>query len=318
MHTIGFILYSGCSPISLAITSVFELANWRAGKAVYDVTVLSEHGGLVRSSVGFNIQTSSIKQKRYDTVMVVGEVKVPTATSGLVRYLQSLDKRSHRLTSTCTGAFVLAAAGLLDGRRATTHWHFAKKLQDDYPKIKVDADRIFTRDGAIWTSAGMSAGIDLALALVEEDLGVEAARIVAKLLVVYHRRPGGQSQFSTLLDLAASSDRIQAALDYARRNLAARLSVEDLADTVFLSPRQFSRLFQEETGQSPAKAIEQLRVEASRLMMEDGRFSSDEIAKQNGFGTRERMRRSFLRAFGQSPQAIQRSVRSKTSLSLEE
>jgi transcriptional regulator GlxA family with amidase domain len=154
----------------------------------------------------------------------------------------------------------------------------------------------------------MSAGIDLALALVEEDFGHEMARETAKLMVVYHRRAGGQSQHSTLLDLDATSDRVQTALAYAKGNLSKRLSTGDLAARAFLSPRQFRRLFRDETGQTPAKAIELLRVESARLMMEAGRFSAEEIARKNGFGNRDRMRRSFIRAFGQSPQAIQRAI----------
>jgi transcriptional regulator GlxA family with amidase domain len=177
-----------------------------------------------------------------------------------------------------------------------------------YPRIAMEEDRIFIADGPLWTSAGMSAGLDLALAMVENDLGVEIARAVAKTLVVYHRRAGGQSQFSTLLDLDAQSDRIQTALTYAKKNLSSPLSVVGLAKAAFLSPRQFSRVFREETGRSPAQAIERLRVESARLMMEGGRFSAEEIARKNGFGNRERMRRSFLRTFGYPPQAIQRTI----------
>ena len=154
----------------------------------------------------------------------------------------------------------------------------------------------------------MSAGVDLALAMLEKDFGNEITRAVAKLLVLYNRRAGGQSQFSTLLDLDAQSDRVQTALAYAKEHLTEPLAVNDLANAAFLSPRQFSRLFREETGQSPAKAIERLRVESARLMMETGRFSAEEIARKNGFENRERMRRSFVRAFGQSPQTIQRTV----------
>jgi transcriptional regulator GlxA family with amidase domain len=163
----------------------------------------------------------------------------------------------------------------------------------------------------IWTSAGMSAGVDLALALVENDLGSDLARTVARLLVVSHRRAGGQSQYSTLLDLGAQSDRVQTVLTYVKENLRSRLTVTELANAAFLSPRQFSRLFHEETGHSPAKAVERLRVESAKIMMEAGRFSVKEIARKNGFGNRERMRRSFLRAFGRAPQAIQREVRSR-------
>ena len=308
MHRIGFIVYPAFSPMNLAVTSVFEIANWKVGSAAYEVTLLSEQGGPIATSLGSKIQTSSFKRRTFDTLIIAGSIAAPAATPGLLNYLRSAVHRTARIASVCTGALVLAEAGLLDGRRATTHWQFARNMQRRYPNINVKEDRIFIIDGPIWTSAGMSAGVDLALALLENDLGDEIARAVAKILVVYHRRAGGQSQFSTLLDLDATSDRVQTALTYAKQHLSKPLSVNDLAKAAFLSPRQFSRLFRQETGRSPAKAIERLRVESARLMMEAGRFSAEEIARKNGFGNRERMRRSFVRAFGQSPQAIQRAV----------
>jgi transcriptional regulator GlxA family with amidase domain len=164
-------------------------------------------------------------------------------------------------------------------------------------------------DGPVWTSAGMTASIDLALALVERDHGGEIARAVARKLVVYHRRAGGQSQFSALLELEPKSDRIQKALNYARTNLRSSLSVVELADVASLSPRHFSRAFHAETGQTPAKAVEHLRVEAARLMMEEGRHSMDAIADETGFADRERMRRAFLRTVGQPPQTVRRNAR---------
>lgn len=309
MHTIGFVLYPEFSTVNFAMMTVFEMANWRTGRQAYDVRLASEHGGPVTTSLGYSIETVSMKRRRFDTIILAGAVELPRITPGLLRSLRAIAQRSPRLAATCTGAFAFAAAGLLDGRRATTHWHYAKKLQADFPAVRVEADRIFCRDGNVWTSAGMTAGIDLALALVEEDLGVETAKIVAKLLVVYHRRPGGQSQFSTLLDLSAESDRIRAALDYARKNLSARLSIEDLADHVYLSPRQFSRVFFNETGQTPARAVEQLRVESARQLVEDSDRSFDEVATMTGFGSRERLRRAFLRSFGQGPQAFRRKIR---------
>lgn len=308
MLNIGFIIYPAFSPMNFAVTSVFEIANWKAGSAAYAVTLVSENGGPVATSLGYEIQTSPFERRTFDTVIVAGGISAPAATPKLLDYLRSGVHRSRRIGSICTGALVLAEAGLLDGRRATTHWYHAGKMRRDYPNIRVEEDRIFTTDGPIWTSAGMSAGVDLALALVEDDLGAEVARVVAKILVVYHRRAGGQSQHSTLLDLNAHSDRVQTALAYAKEHLSAPLSVDVLADAAFLSPRQFTRLFREETGQSPAKAIERLRVESARLMMEAGRFSADEIARKNGFGNRERMRRSFVRALGQPPRALQRTL----------
>src|SRR6266478_8959648 len=212
MHKIGFIVYPAFSPMNLAATSVFETANWKIGANAYEVTLLSEHGGPVATSLGSKIQTSSFKRRTFDTLLIAGSIAAPAATPGLLNYLRSAVHRSRRIASICTGALILAEAGLLDGRRATTHWHFARNMQRRYPKILVEEDRIFRIDGPIWTSAGMSAGVDLALSLVENDLGAEIARVVAKILVVYHRRAGGQSQYSTLLDLDATSDRVQTAL----------------------------------------------------------------------------------------------------------
>ena len=225
-------------------------------------------------------------------------------------WLQAQHARGAVLCGEATGVFWLAEAGLLDGRRATTHWCHAPALQRAYPKVRVEEDRIFINDGNVWTAAGMSACVDLALALVEKDLGADVARRVARQLVVYHRRAGGQSQFSVMLELEPKTDRIQSALIYAKQNLKSELSVEALASAANLSPRQFSRVFHAETGQSPAKAIENLRVEAARLMMETGRHAIDVVATETGFGDRERMRRAFIRAFGQPPQVIQRANRS--------
>ena len=208
----------------------------------------------------------------------------------------------------------MAQAGLLEGRRATTHWAYARQLQERFPSIKVEADRIYVIDGSIWTSAGMTAGIDLALAMVEKDHGAELARSVAQKLVMYHRRAGGQSQHSALLELAPKSDRIQTVLGYAREHLAQTLSVEQLAEVARLSPRQFSRAFRAETGQSPAKAVENLRLEAARQMLERGRLTLDQIALETGFSDPRRMREAFLRAFGQPPQVIRRNARSEVPI----
>ncbi|HEY3695047.1 GlxA family transcriptional regulator [Phenylobacterium sp.] len=308
MRRIGFIVFPGFQVMSLAAASVFEFAHIAAGGTVYDMRLLSETGGPIRSSIGMSVETEPFDDTAYDTLVVGGGAEVEPTTPGLVRFVQQAVGRSRRVAATCTGAFILADAGLLDGRRATTHWAHARDLRARFPKVKVDEDRIFIRDGAIWTSAGMTAGVDLALAMVEQDLGAELARSVAKKLVVYHRRAGGQSQFSALLELAPKSDRIQDALAYARSNLHELLSVAQLADAARLSPRQFSRAFRAETGQSPARAVENLRVEAARLMMEQSRHPIDAVAQQTGFGDRERMRRAFLRAFGEPPQTIRRNA----------
>ncbi|MGJ7514952.1 GlxA family transcriptional regulator [Pseudomonas baetica] len=309
MRSIGLIVYPGFQVLGLSMSATFELANNAADEPVYNIQLLSETGGLVPTSAGFSVETKAFDQRPFDTLLVMGDNVIRPVSTGLVEFLRHASQSTRRLGSICTGAIALAEAGLLDGRRATTHWCHAQSLQQAYPKVKVAEDRIFINDGNIWTAAGMSACIDLALALVEMDLGAEVARKVARQLVVYHRRAGGQSQFSVMLALEPKTDRIQAALTYAKQNLRSALSVEELANAAHLSPRQFSRVFHAETGQSPAKAIENLRVESARLMMETGRHSIDVVATDTGFGDRERMRRAFIRAFGQPPQVIQRANR---------
>ncbi|HLZ65972.1 MAG TPA: GlxA family transcriptional regulator [Aliidongia sp.] len=313
MQRIGFIVFPGYQVMGLAVISVFEFANMTAGEPVYEVRLLSEAGGPVRASIGMSIDTHPFDDTAYDTLIVGGGTEIEPSTPGLIRFVRQALGRCRRVAATCTGAFVLAEAGVLDGRRATTHWFHARDLQAQFPKVKMEEDRIFINDGPVWTSAGATAGVDLALALVEQDLGAEHARSVARKLVVYHRRAGGQSQFSALLELEPKSDRIQSALAYARRNLHTPLSVAQLAEAAHLSPRQFSRAFQAETGQSPAKAVENLRLEAARLMMEQSRHPIDAVAQQTGFADRDRMRRAFLRAFGQPPQAIRRNARTEAA-----
>lgn len=311
MRSVAFLLFPGFQMMSLAAVTAFELANAASGDAAYTVNFLSETGGPVASSIGAAVETQPFGEAHHDTVAVVGELSAGLAPAGFIAGVQTASRRTRRIAGICTGAFPLAQAGLLDGRRATTHWAYARALQRLYPAVKVEEDRIFIADGPVWTSAGMTAAIDLALALIEEDLGRDMSRALARKLVVYHRRSGGQSQFSALLELEPKSDRIQSALTYARRNLRNPLSVEELAEAAHLSPRQFSRVFRAETGQSPAKAVENLRLEAARAMMEDGRHAIDVVARETGFADRERMRRAFLRAFGQPPQVIRRSARAE-------
>jgi transcriptional regulator GlxA family with amidase domain len=309
MQRIGFTVSPGFQTMSLAVVSVFEFANLEIGKPAYDVRLLSETGGPVRTSMGVSIAAEPFDDTNFDTLIVSGTTAIEPSTPGLITFVQQALGRYRRVAATCTGAFILAEAGVLDGRRATTHWYHARDLRTRFPKVKVEEDRIFIVDGPVWTSAGMTAGIDLALAMVEKDLGAEVARAVARKLVVYHRRAGGQSQFSALLELEPKSDRIQNALAFAKRSLDKPLTVRQLAEAAHLSPRQFSRAFHAETGQSPAKAVENLRVEAARLMMEQSRHPIDLIARQTGFADRDRMRRAFLRAFGQPPQVIRRNAR---------
>jgi transcriptional regulator GlxA family with amidase domain len=270
------------------------------------VALYSEQGGRVASSSGIEVETQKLADQAFDTLIVTGDIGVATPSEALVRSVSEAAAASRRTASICTGAFILAAAGLLNGRRATTHWASARNLQRRYPAIRVEEDRIFITDGNVWTSAGMTACIDLSLALVEADLGFEVSKSVAQKMVVYHRRTGGQSQFSAMLELESKSDRIQLALDYAKRNLRKSLSVGELAEVANLSSRQFSRTFRAETGQSPAKAIESLRVEAAKSLVEESRHAIDVVARETGFADPERMRRAFIRKFGHPPQTFRR------------
>jgi transcriptional regulator GlxA family with amidase domain len=309
VQSIGFVVFSGFQVMGFAAVTAFEMANQVMGGPAYQVTLLSEAGGLVQSSAGFRVETEAFGEMEFDTVIIGGGTQIEPVTPALSCFVRRSMETARRVAAPCTGAFVLAEAGVLDGRRATTHWFFAKDLQRRHPTVKVEEDRIYIIDGPVWTSAGMTAGIDLALAMIEKDHSVDTARSVARKLVVYHRRAGGQSQFSALLELEPKSDRIQRALDYAKRNLQSTLPVEELAQAASLSPRQFSRVFRAETGQSPARAVELLRVEAARIMIEDGRHSLDDVANETGFADRERMRRAFLRILGRPPQAIRRVAR---------
>jgi len=307
MLRIGFLLHPGFSPMGLAMLAAFDTANRQLGRQAYKPIMLSGTGGLVQSGMGLSVETEALSRRHLDIVIIGGGVEAGTPAT--IAFLQHAVRRVSRIAATCTAAFVLAEAGLLDGRRATTHWARARELQRRYPKAKIEEDRIFIEDGPIWTSAGMTAGLDLALAFIERDLGADVARAVSRTLVMYHRRSGGQSQFSTLLELEPKSDRMQKVLTYARRHLSNRLDVEELAGVAALGARQFNRVFIRETGQSPAKAIENLRLEAARALMEDTDQTIDSIALQTGFADRDRMRRAFLRAFGQPPQTIRRANR---------
>ena len=280
--------------------------------APYAINVVSADSGSVMACSGVSVDALDPSAASHgDTIIVVGgpaahhEGHHP-ATSSMLR---KLAPSSRRMISVCTGAFYLAEAGVLDGRRATTHWRFAPLLQSRFPSLSVEMDRIFINDHDVWTSAGVSAGIDLALAVIEADCGTALSKSVARELVVYHRRPGGQSQFSAILDLEPASGRVRDALSFARDHLRENLSVERLADAARIGSRQFARLFHQETGETPARAIERLRAEAARPRVEEGNEPVELIALDVGFGDVERMRRTFIKLFGQSPQAMRRIAR---------
>jgi transcriptional regulator GlxA family with amidase domain len=317
MHRIGYVLSDGFQIMALATQSTFEYANLVANDDFYVVENYSESGGEVRSSLGMAVGTRALSPRSVAQTWIVAGVNDPVAspaTAAVLRSLRRAGTQARRIAAICTGAFVLAQAGLLDGRRATTHWAFAQELRKRYPRVQVEEDRIYVIDGSVWTSAGMTAGLDLALAMVEKDLGADVARSVAHKLVMHQRRSGGQTQHSEMLELSPKSDRVQDALNYARKNLGRSLSVEDMAEAVNLSPRQFSRVFTMETGTSPAKAVEGLRLEAARLMIEQGRHPLEIIARETGFRDRRHMREAFVRGFGVPPQAVRRDARQPRQL----
>ncbi|EJF72478.1 GlxA family transcriptional regulator [Pseudomonas sp. D8002] len=311
MQRIGFITFSGFGVMSFSALSVFESANNALGKTHYDVRLISEHGGPVRSSLGVVVQTEAFGKTAFDTV-IIGGGNDREFTPGLLDYLRQAARNSRRLAATCSGTFFLAQAGLLDGMRATTHWFFAAEFRKRYPKVRLEEERLFIVDGSLWTSAGMTAGIDQALAMVEADLGATVARAVSKTFILQNRRAGGQPQSSALLDMEQKTDRIQTAIAYARNNLHRSLSLDELAEAAHLSLRQFSRAFRAQTGVSPAKAIEKLRIETALVLIQDGRHPIEGIARQTGFGDSERMRRAFIREFGKPPQVMRRTARSRS------
>jgi transcriptional regulator GlxA family with amidase domain len=290
--------------------AAFEIAT-RFVPGAYDLRVMARNPGPVASSSGLLVMGAPLSDEPLDTLVVAGGegTRAPGICSQTLDWVRRASSSARRTASVCSGAYILAEAGLLDGRRATTHWQRCPDFARRYPKVRLEPDRIFVRDGNMWSSAGITAGIDLSLALIADDLGEEIARSVAQQLVVYHRRPGGQSQFSALLEMGGQGGRFAALLDWMREHLAEPLGVERLADQAAMSPRHFARAFTAETGMTPAKAVERLRLETARERVEASAEPIDRVAAATGFGDPERMRRAFLRAFGQPPQALRRTAR---------
>jgi transcriptional regulator GlxA family with amidase domain len=301
-----FQLLDAAGPIS-----VFEIASRLAGAAP-SIRTIAAVPGPVRSSAGVELLARGFRPSTaISTLIVAGGSGVNAASKcdKTLGFLRAMAKRGVRIASVCSGAFILAEAGLLDGRRATTHWQRTRQFLSQYPKVKLEPDQIFVRDGEIWSSAGISAGIDLALAMVAEDLGDEIAKKAARQLVLYHRRSGGQSQFSSLLELKAPSGRFGPLLSWAREHLDAPLTVEALAEQAGMSTRHFARAFIAETGTTPSKAVERLRVEVARQQVQSSSEAIERVAETTGFRDPERMRRAFIRAFGQPPQSLRRAAR---------
>lgn len=326
-RTIGFVAYPGVELIDLCgPLDVFKHADWRVRTTcnldtpVYRLEVFAAQAGPVLTSTGLAIvagQAFGTVDVEIDTLILPGiadsadKVVEAFQDPALIGWLRAMAPRVRRLVSVCTGAFLLAASGLLDGRRVTTHWGFSQRLSRDYPTIKVEPDQIFVRDGAIYTSGGITAGIDLALALVEEDFGREVASQVARGMVMFLKRPGSQSQFSSFLSAEAVNHRdIRELQAWIVANPGADLSVEAIAERVAMSPRNFARTFQKETGVTPAKFVEQARLENARCKLLQATSPIEAIAEQCGFGNAERMRRSFQRMLRVSPQDYRTRFRS--------
>jgi transcriptional regulator GlxA family with amidase domain len=286
---------------------VFAEANLQAGRDVYRLRVVARTPGAIRSSAGTRLLPDQVigdPMDAIDTLLVAGCPNAPDAVPDavVVGWLREIAPRARRFGSVCTGAFLLAAAGLLDGKRVTTHWVAARRLADAYPAIRVEEDAIHVRDGKLRTAAGVTAGLDLALALVEEDLGREIAMKVAGQLVMFFKRPGGQMQFSREGEpLPAGRSALQEAQRFIAAHPAAGHSIANLAARAGLSPRHFARLFHREVGVTPAAWVKSARVAAARQLLETGREAPKQVAARCGFANADTLRRAFVRQVGVTP-----------------
>jgi transcriptional regulator GlxA family with amidase domain len=312
-HRVSILAYEGCQLLDVTgPAAVFGAVNEgrRAegqGEPFYDLRIVSPDGGAVTASCGVTIQSRKIGGRAEtlpDTLLVAGGsrgLKAAMVREDLQRWLRLAAPRAKRFGSVCTGAFVLAAAGLLDGRRVATHWASCDRLAASFPALEVDADSLYVVDGKVWTSAGVTTGIDMALALVEADLGATVANLIARHFVLYARRPGYQSQFSPLLQAQTRSDAQFAALiDWMQENLDGRLDVPALAARAGLSERSFYRKFTEATGKTPAHFVEGLRLDAARTLLAQG-LPIKAIAGKVGLNSPARLGQAFERRFGMAP-----------------
>lgn len=314
IRSVGFVTYPGVEIIDLTgPMEVFAFANnalQRTGvcsEPAYPMEVLAAQPGPLKSSCGLQI----IADKAYgdvrdvvDTLLIAGtpDVSCLLCDPALQDWVRAMAPRVRRLASVCTGAFLLAESGLLDGRRATSHWDYCDWLARDYPSVNVEPNRIFVRDGSIFTSGGVTSGIDMTLSMLEEDWGSEVALLVARYLVVFLKRPGGQSQFSAYLTSDATRPELKDLQAWIMLNLTGDLRVEALAERMCMSPRNFARFFLTETGMTPAKFVELARIDAARHYLGSTQQTIEAVAEKSGFGDPERMRRAFIRQLGINPQ----------------
>ncbi|MGW3288155.1 GlxA family transcriptional regulator [Streptomyces sp. NPDC001002] len=311
-RTVLVVLFDGVQ--SLDVTGPVEVFAG-AEKGVpgsYSIRTASLDGGPVRTSSGLTLVPDEALTTASDphNLLVPGGAGTRSPDPRLVDWLREHGTRAKRLVSVCTGALLLAEAGLLDGHRATSHWSVCEKLARDHPAVEVDPDPIYIRDGHLATSAGVTSGIDLALALVEEDVGREAALSIARHLVVFLRRPGNQAQFSAqLVAQTAQREPLREVQQWITEHPGDDLSVEALATRASLSPRHFARAFQTETGMTPGRYVDRVRLEHARRLLEDTSDGIEEISRACGYGTPEAMRRAFVKSLGTAPAEYRRRFR---------
>lgn len=307
-HLVVVVGYEGAELLDIAcVTSCLDLANRLGAAPRYQVMVATPGGRTVTCSSGLRLPGQASLERirgKIGTLVVSGGSghDVAAGNAPLVGHVRRLARDSVRVSSLCTGASVLAAAGLLDGRRATTHWLYARELADRYPKVTVDPAPIFIRDGNVSTSAGISSALDLTLAFVEEDHGVRVARDVARALVTYLQRPGNQAQLSVYTAPAAvQHDAVRRAVDHVTDDLAGDLSVGTLARRVGVSERHLTRLFVEHVKQTPSEFVRTVRLEAAAVLLSESTLTVDRVARRCGYGSAETLRQAFVAQFGLSP-----------------
>jgi len=311
MVTLGFFVFPNFSILDLAgPLAAFDVPRRELRPQPYEITVCSKEGGAIVSACGVPVHTLPIAGRRFGTFVIIGGPGAIEASDdrATVSQVKRATKQARRVASVCTGAFLLARTGILDGKRATTHWEDAPFFKENFPEVRMESDPIYLRDGQVWTSGGESSGIDLALSMIEDDLGLPVAQRTARVLVVYHRRVGGQSQFSAMLKMAPATDRLRRVLGFMREHLHEPLPVERLAESVHVGARQLTRLFLKEIGETPAKAVERMRAEVAHTQLTGTTASIEVIARRVGLANGERMRRTFMKVYGDSPRSVRRTA----------
>ncbi|QPK61829.1 GlxA family transcriptional regulator [Methylomonas sp. LL1] len=312
-RTIGIVVFPGVEALDITGPSeVFNFANLSLQKQgisehnIYSIKLLAKKPGPVTTMSGLQLVAPDAYgdlNAEIDTLLIPGgDMEQVLSDTKLIDWIKAMSPKVRRLVSVCTGAFLLAEAGLLEGCKATTHWNYCQRLAREYPGIQVKPDYIFIQEGHIFTSGGITSGIDLALALLEEDWGRDLALFVARFLVVFLKRPGGQSQFSSYLACEASQrPDLRELQAWIIEHVDQDMRIEALAERMAMSPRNFARLFLTETGMTPAKFVEMTRIDRARHLLETGELSVEAIASQTGFKDAERMRRAFIRLLAVNP-----------------